>query len=155
MAADSKSAIAERLTNALRRSSAVGTLHGQAIAKKARMNASDLEALDIVVMSGGLSAGELGRRTGLTSGSVTALIGRLTKLGFVERVADPDDLRKVTVRARLDRIQRLAQYYGPLEKAMGQLLAGYSKEELALIAEFTEKSAALVLKRTAELSSGK
>ena len=115
---------------ALRRSSAAGVLHGQAVARRVGVNSSDLECLDLILMSGPSTAGEIARHTGLTSGAVTGLIDRLERLGLVERTADPADRRKVLVRVREDKIGPIAQLYAPLEKAMQALLAGYSREEL-------------------------
>ena len=103
---------------ALRRSSAAGVLHGQAVARRVGVNSSDLECLDLILMSGPSTAGEIARHTGLTSGAVTGLIDRLERLGLVERTADPADRRKVLVRVREDKIGPIAQLYAPLEKSM-------------------------------------
>src|SRR5262249_18028187 len=92
---EGKAELAERLMLALRRSSAAGVLHGQTIARRAGITATDMECLDLIMMGGPATAGEIGRRTGLSSGAVTGLIDRLEKLGMVERAADPNDRRKV------------------------------------------------------------
>ena len=106
-------------------------------------------------MSGPSTAGEIARHTGLTSGAVTGLIDRLEQLGLVERTADPADRRKVLVRVREDRIGPIAQLYAPLEKAMQSLLAGYSKEELKVLIDFSERSGGLLLARVSELNDSK
>ena len=140
---------------ALRRSSAAGVLHGQTVARRVGVNSSDLECLDLILMSGPSTAGEIARHTGLTSGAVTGLIDRLERLGLVERTADPADRRKVLVRVREDRIGPIAQLYAPLEKAMQALLAGYSKEELKVLIDFSERSGGLLLARVSELNDSK
>ena len=140
---------------ALRRSSAAGVLHGQTVARRVGVNSTDLECLDLILMSGPSTAGEIARHTGLTSGAVTALIDRLERLGLVERAADPADRRKVLVRVREDRIGPIAALYAPLEKAMQALLAGYSKEELKLLIDFAERSGGLLLARVSELNDDK
>src|SRR6266545_950777 len=71
---EGKQALTGRLMPAMRRSSAAGVLHGQAIAKKVGVNSSDLECLDLILLNGPSTAGEIARRTGLTSGAVTGLI---------------------------------------------------------------------------------
>ena len=101
---EGKQALAGRLMLALRRSSAAGVLHGQAVARRVGVNSTDLECLDLILMSGPSTAGEIARHTGLTSGAVTGLIDRLERLGLVERTADPADRRKVLVRVREDKI---------------------------------------------------
>jgi DNA-binding MarR family transcriptional regulator len=152
---EGKQALAGRLMLALRRSSAAGVLHGQTVARRVGVNSSDLECLDLILMSGPSTAGEIARHTGLTSGAVTGLIDRLERLGLVERTADPADRRKVLVRVREDRIGPIAALYIPLEKAMQALLSGYSKEELKVLIDFSERSGGLLLARVSELNDSK
>src|SRR4029450_798853 len=95
MSQESKQAVIGRLLPAMRRSSAAGVLHGQAIARKVGINSSDLECLALILLNGPSTAGEIARRPGLTSGAVTGLIDRLERLGLVERTADANDRRKV------------------------------------------------------------
>ena len=152
---EGRQALAGRLMLALRRSSAAGVLHGQAVARRVGVNSTDLECLDLILMSGPSTAGEIARHTGLTSGAVTGLIDRLERLGLVERTADPADRRKVLVRVREDKIGPIAQLYAPLEKAMQSLLAGYSREELKVLIDFAEKSGDLLQARVGELNDSK
>ena len=152
---EGKQALAGRLMLALRRSSAAGVLHGQTIARRVGVNSTDLECLDLILMSGPSTAGEIARHTGLTSGAVTGLIDRLERLGLVERTADPADRRKVLVRVREDKIGPIAALYAPLEKAMQSLLAGYSREELKVLIDFAERSSDLLQARVSELNDSK
>jgi DNA-binding MarR family transcriptional regulator len=153
-AKEDKRALVGRLMLALRRSSAAGVLHGQTIARRVGVNSSDLECLDLILMSGPSTAGEIARRTGLTSGAVTGLIDRLERLGLVERMADPADRRKVLVRVLEDKIGAIAALFSPLEKTMQALLAGYSKEELTVLVDFAERSGDVLLARVAQLNEG-
>ena len=152
---EGKQALAGRLMLALRRSSAAGVLHGQTVARRVGVNSTDLECLDLILMGGPSTAGEIARHTGLTSGAVTGLIDRLERLGLVERAADPADRRKVLVRVREDRVGPIAQLYAPLEKTMQSLLSSYSKEELRVLIDFSERSGDLLQARVAELNQGK
>lgn len=58
---------------------------------------SDYDALEALDAHGPMTPGELGALLSLTSGSVTALIGRLEDLGWARRERHPDDRRKVIV----------------------------------------------------------
>jgi DNA-binding MarR family transcriptional regulator len=58
---------------------------------------SDYDALEALDAHGPLTPGELGTLLSLTSGSVTALVGRLEDLGWARREPHPDDRRKVIV----------------------------------------------------------
>jgi DNA-binding MarR family transcriptional regulator len=152
---ESKQALVGRLMPAMRRSSAAGVLHGQAIARKVGINSSDLECLDLILLNGPSTAGEIARRTGLTSGAVTGLIDRLERLGLVERMADAHDRRKVLVRVREDKIGPIGALFAPLEKSMQTILAGYSREELGMLLDFFERAGEVLLTRVAELNDGK
>ena len=139
---DSKEALIGRLMLVMRRSSAAGVLHGQAIARRVGVNSSDLECLDLILLNGPSTAGDIARRTGLTSGAVTGLIDRL-------------DRRKVLVRVREDRIAPIGALFAPMEKSMQELLAGYSREELKTLLDFVERAGEFMLARVAELNDGK
>ena len=152
---EGRRALTGRLMLAMRRTSAAGVLHGQAIARRVGINSSDLECLDLILINGPSTAGEIARRTGLTSGAVTGLIDRLERLGLVERMADPKDRRKVLVRVREDKIAPIAALFAPLEKAMQALLADYSRDELKTLTDFNERADAFLLARVAELNDGK
>lgn len=110
------------------------------VAAKVGLNMTDLECLDIIQMSGSVTAGELARRTGLSTGAMTTAIDRLVRAGYAERRDDPNDRRRVLVTTRADRMQTLWQIYAPLQAAMEQLYEGYSEKELRVIATFMERA---------------
>ena len=111
----------------------------QAIADHVGMNRTDMRCLDLIDQAGGMTAGELARAAGLTSGAVTAVIDRLEKAGMARRVADPSDRRRV----RLEVTPRLWEQTGPLMTpflAESQaILDDYSTEELERFAEFLNR----------------
>src|SRR6516164_9446091 len=72
-------------------------LFHQAIADRLGMNVTDHKCADILLRAGPITAGELAQRTGLTTGAITGVIDRLEKAGFVRRVRDPGDRRRVVV----------------------------------------------------------
>lgn len=60
-----------------RRYESAVVLHAQAGAKAVGLGATDLYALNILELNGSMTPGELGTRTGLTTGPTTRLIDRL------------------------------------------------------------------------------
>jgi DNA-binding MarR family transcriptional regulator len=60
------------------------------------LHVTDLRCVN-ALESGPLSAGDIGTRLSLSSGSVTALINRLGRAGYIERLADADDARRVII----------------------------------------------------------
>src|SRR5271167_4320095 len=86
---------------ALRRSGAVMQLLGSASAERIGINVTDLNCLNILALSGQLTAGELARATGLTTASITGVLDRLEEAGFVRRERDARDPRAARRRAGL------------------------------------------------------
>jgi len=130
-----------RLMAAMRRASAIGVLLSQAVAQRAGLNSVDLECLDLILAGGPATAGQIGKRTGLTSGAVTGLIDRLERAGFVRRIADAHDRRKVLVEVREGSMDALDAMFLPVRETMTALLADYDQEDLARFADFLEKAA--------------
>jgi DNA-binding MarR family transcriptional regulator len=86
------------------------------------LHVTDLRCIN-ALEGGPLSAGEIGARLALTSGSVTALVNRLERGGYIARLSDPQDRRRAVValtprfRAEADRI------YGRLGAAIAASFA--------------------------------
>ncbi len=54
-----------------RRTGSTGSMHAKALADRAGVHSTDFEALDVLDWSGPISAGELAKRVGVTSGAIT------------------------------------------------------------------------------------
>ena len=93
----------EALHRASRQLTNQNGIYTDAVAAKLGLNRTDLDCLSIVHLAGSATAGELAEITGLTTGAVTGVIDRLVQAGYVRRDADPDDRRRVIVRAVPDR----------------------------------------------------
>jgi DNA-binding MarR family transcriptional regulator len=65
-------------------------------AEQLGLHVTDLRCVN-ALESGPLSAGDIGTRLSLSSGSVTALINRLGRAGYIERLTDADDARRVII----------------------------------------------------------
>src|ERR1700760_1624976 len=55
------------------------------------INRTDARCLDILEQDGSMRAGELAKKSRLTTGAITAVIDRLERAGYARRVADPSD----------------------------------------------------------------
>ncbi|MBF6188033.1 MULTISPECIES: MarR family winged helix-turn-helix transcriptional regulator [Nocardia] len=115
-------------------------LHAQAGAKACGLGVTDLYALNILELSGPMTPGELAARTGLTTGPTTRLIDRLAKDGYVRRVPDADDRRKVVVEP-VGRPAGLDRALAPARRRVAELIAGYSAEERAVLFDYFERAA--------------
>ncbi|HVV23570.1 MAG TPA: MarR family transcriptional regulator [Pseudonocardiaceae bacterium] len=103
-----------------------------AVADRFGINRTDLRHLDLLY-DGPLSAGHLSERSGLSPAAMTTLIDRLERKGYVRRVRDAGDRRRVFV--ELTDLARTAagEMYGPLAEEGTQLLDTYTDDQLTLI----------------------
>lgn len=114
----------------------------------------DLDCLELISSAGPLSPSALARRAGLHPATVTGILDRLQRGGWIARERDPDaaDRRAVTVRAVPGRTQELFRVYSGMSSAMDDLCAGYTEDELMLIAGFLRRTAEAGRAATDELS---
>jgi DNA-binding MarR family transcriptional regulator len=147
----SKRELVERLGAEVRRTGAQSVLISHAVAERFGLHMTDLEVLDLIALREQASAGELAQATGLTSGSVTALIDRLADAGYVERHHDPDDRRRVLVRIRREAVAPIAAVYMPMQTRVFELWSSYSAQELELISDFLARSNEVAVACTDEI----
>lgn len=103
------------------------------------VNPTDLQCIQLL-QRGPLTAGDLARRTGLTTASITTVIDRLERAGFVARRSDPTDRRRVVVELETERAHStVAPVFRPVIEAWRVLMAGYDERDLLLIADFLDK----------------
>ena len=67
----------------------------QAVADHLGINRTDLQCLGVVTLRGPMTAGALAEACALTSGSVTAVLDRMERAGYLRRTSDPADRRRV------------------------------------------------------------
>jgi DNA-binding MarR family transcriptional regulator len=139
----------DELTNAvlltLREASGLGALHSQAMAERLGVSSTDLECLDIIAMRGPITAGELARASGLTSGAITGLVDRLERAGLAKREPDAADRRKVMLRVTPAVEKRGAGLAKPMQDAMTALLSDYDDKTLALLLDILTRANAAAL----------
>jgi DNA-binding MarR family transcriptional regulator len=147
------------LERALRNVSGQAVLHSEAMAERLGINSTDLECLDIIILQGPVSAGELARASGLTSGAITGVIDRLHRAGLAKREYDPQDRRKVLVRVPPTVLQRILPIGEPMGRAAQAILSSYDDQQLALILDFLvrshESAVAVTTKMRAETAASR
>jgi len=99
-----------------------------------------------------LTAGELARRTGLTTASITGVLDRLEDAGFVRRQRDAQDRRRVLVYLDATRgLRDVAPVFAPLVQAWRTVAAEYTDEQLSLILDFQRQVEQIMRDRLIEL----
>jgi DNA-binding MarR family transcriptional regulator len=75
-----------------------------------------------------------------TTASITTVIDRLVRAGFVVRASDPTDRCRVVVELQLERARsQVSPVFQPVVRGWRDLMAGYDERDLRLIADFLEK----------------
>ena len=100
------------------------------------LNDTDLDCLELINRNGPLNPSALARHAGLHPATITGILDRLERGGWVARERDPSDRRAVVVRALRDRNAELLRLYSGMNTAMDQLCASYGDDELQLLADF-------------------
>jgi DNA-binding MarR family transcriptional regulator len=138
---------------ALRALSGNVVLFHQAVADALGLQPSDHKCAEILAAGGAMTAGDLAERTGLTTGTITAVIDRLEAMGVAERRRDRDDRRKVFVVPNPAFTQRIASLFAPLARATDTLLKQYSPEQLALVQGFVRQAQTMMETETRRLKA--
>jgi DNA-binding MarR family transcriptional regulator len=100
----------------------------------------DLDCLELLNHHGPLSPSALARRAGLHPATMTGILDRLERGGWVARERDPSDRRAVVIRVRRDRAAELFGLYAGMNASMDEICAGYSDDQLELLADFLRRT---------------
>ena len=105
--------LARELGDEFRINQNLNEVFDEAAAARLGVNATGLRCLDIIQRLGRVTAGELAREAGLTTGAVTSVVDRLVGLGYAQREADPQDRRKVLISLTPAALEAVYEIWGP------------------------------------------
>src|SRR5215211_7316308 len=103
----------------------------------------DLGCLELLARHGPLSPGALARHAGLHPATMTGIVDRLERAGWVARERDPADRRA-----------ELFRLYGGMNRSLDEICAGYTDEQLMLLADFLSRTTTAGRAATEDLSAG-
>ena len=146
-----RDALLDDLARVGREHSDATVLFHSAIAERMELHLTDYKVLGILERTGAMTAGEIGRASGLAPASVTNLIDRLERKGFVRRVRDQSDGRKVLVEPDPQRAAAAQQLFASTRRSLNRLWSRYDDDELAVIADFLGRNAERLRQETAKL----
>ena len=110
--------------------------YAAATEKRMGLEASELSALEHLQAAGPMALGRLGERLSMSPGAVTALVDRLERKGYVERVPNPKDRRSALVRETEAGLEESLEHLWPYIEEMRGIEERFSEEERAIVARF-------------------
>ncbi|MER8069315.1 MarR family transcriptional regulator [Streptomyces sp. NPDC094034] len=117
----------------------------QEFARTLGLSVTDLVCFAYVLEAGDspVTAGDLAGRAHVTTGAVTGIVNRLERGGLVTRRPDPADRRRVRITAVPAAAERVRAVYGPYYALLAELLADYTPDEIAVLADWFTRAGAL------------
>jgi DNA-binding MarR family transcriptional regulator len=110
------------------------------IARLLNLNRTDLRCLDLLLQRGPSAPSRLSVALGLTTGSVTAMLDRMEKAGYITRTPDPSDRRKIIVQATPEIAAQAMEAMAPLMEDSAKSIAHYTVDDLKLLVDFFTKA---------------
>jgi DNA-binding MarR family transcriptional regulator len=104
----------------------------------------DLDCLDLIQREGPITPSRLAARCGLHPATMTGILDRLQRVGWVTRERDPElpDRRAVQVRIGPGRAAEVFRQYDGMLTAMDRICSRYTTEELHVLGDFLDRVAA-------------
>lgn len=123
-------------TRLLREFLDVSDLFERSLGAELEVNATDLEAMEHLLMSGPLGPSELARRLRISTASTTIAIDRLVALGHVTREPNPNDRRGVLVVPQEASRRRAMERLMPMIMGVDAQLDTFTPEEQDAISRY-------------------
>jgi DNA-binding MarR family transcriptional regulator len=119
----------------------LGLLNRQ-VGDRLAVKEGDLACLDLIARLGPLGPSALARLAGVHPATMTGVLDRLERGGWIARERDPSaaDRRAVTVRALPDRGTEIFALYTGMNGSLDEILASYTPAELAVLADFLTRA---------------
>jgi len=123
------------------------------IGERLGLNPTDHKCLDVIVRTRTpMTATQLAEETGLSTGTITGVMDRLEKAGYVKRKRDPNDRRLIFIKPLLEKAMiKLGPIFEPMRQATRNLYSEYTDEELTTILDFITSCNRVTQKLTAEM----
>ncbi|MET9318300.1 MarR family transcriptional regulator [Kribbella sp. NPDC003505] len=115
---------------------------------------AELDCLDVLARDGAMSPSALARLAGIHPATLTGILDRLERGGWIVRDRAQTDRRSVTIRIVKERSADVYRMYRGMNSAIDTICADYSDEELDLIASFLQRCGDAGVTATEKLAVG-
>lgn len=128
-----RSELISALLSAFRSLSTTAIFFHQSVAEHLGLHETDHKCLGIMEKLGPMSAGELGHHLHLTSGAITGVIDRLETAGYVRRIKDPNDRRRLIIEPISEKTSEISRLFKSFDEVTTNTLNNYTERELDVI----------------------
>ncbi|WP_341954288.1 MarR family transcriptional regulator [Salinibacterium sp. TMP30] len=111
----------------------------QHVGRTLSVNATDLEAMEHLIMNGPLPPTELSRRLNISTAAVTSVIDRLIGVGHVTREQHPTDRRSVVVVPNPRSVETAMATLMPMIMGIDQVLDEFDEAETTVIERYLDR----------------
>lgn len=125
----------DEISRAFERLNAALHTFSSAVSADTKLSLSEIVANEHLRLDGPLTPKELSKRVQMGSGATTAMIDRLERRGFVERVRHPKDRRSVLVR-QLEQPEPVIERPLRLQEAFSARVAALSEDDRKTVLQF-------------------
>ncbi len=143
--------VGEILGRLVRRHSTAVVLFHQAVAARLGLGSTDHKCFDVLRERRAMTGSEMAAITGLTSGAITGVVGRLERAGYLRREQDSRDGRRQILHPVLERVRDVQEAVDPIRKDVAALLEAFDSHQLTAIAEFLSGTADVAYRHVALL----
>jgi DNA-binding MarR family transcriptional regulator len=127
-----------QITDGFREMAVVMTVLNLRAGEQVGLRDVELKALDVLMRDGAMSAKALGQRLGMHPATMTGILDKLEKSGWVTRERSPEDRRVVLIQPVRERVGEIIRLFAGMNTKVIELLDRYTSEELGTIAEFMD-----------------
>jgi DNA-binding MarR family transcriptional regulator len=111
------------------------------VGSKAEVKDVDFDCLDIIMRHGPIGPSALARRIGVHLATMTGILDRLERGGWIVRDRVENDRRAVRVRGVADKQRDIIRLYDGMNRSLDEILDHHSDDEIDLIIDFLDRCA--------------
>ncbi len=121
------------------------------VAELAGLNDSDLAVLDVLTREGTQTPTALARRTGIHAATMTGILARLQRAGWITR--RPNDADRRGVQVEPTGVARLTEIYRDGSRRLDEIAAGLATEQARSILNYLRAVTQAIREASGELAS--
>jgi DNA-binding MarR family transcriptional regulator len=125
-----------QITDTIREMGVVMTVLNLRAGEQVGLRDVEMKALDVLMRDGAMSAKALGQRLGMHPATMTGILDKLEKAGWITRERDPDDRRVVLIQPVRERVGEIVRLFAGMNSMAAQMLDRYDTPQLETIADF-------------------